>query len=96
MTVMEAMDWEGTSNTQSLDHGEKRDCQKRRRRRVSWQRTLEERSSEGQGEEAPEGRAGNPFKDPLELWVQGSQPILTKLQSKGMDGQMPVALSGGM
>lgn len=43
-----------------------------------------DRSSGGLREEAPEDRAGNPFKDPPELWMEGSQNPLTKPPRKGM------------
>jgi hypothetical protein len=63
-----------------LDH-----CKKRRflidRGELAGKRTLEDRSSGGQGEEAPEGRVG---KYLVEFCMWGSQITLTKPQRKAM------------
>lgn len=52
----------------------------KRQRRVNWQKDAGRQEFWGQGgqeEEAPEGRVGKPFEEPLELCMWGSQTALT-------------------
>lgn len=51
----------------------------KRQRRVNWQKDdgRQEFWGRGQGKEAPEGRVGKPFEEPLELCMWGSQTALT-------------------